>query len=99
MYQFIICVIGFFIAIILLTMIACEQKHQTQLMMQGKNKAKRIAPDHYYDLIREKFPKAKEMYESMIIDQIGREGLNSLLNANYIRLKNRTDDCAVYYID
>ena len=87
MYQFEICLIIFAIIILLLCIIAYYCKKQADLTVQGKNKPKRIYVDEYYYMLRNRFPKAKELYEYTIIDEINEDGLAALVSANILKRK------------
>ena len=97
MYQLKICLVLLVIIILLLVAIAWYCKRQLDLMMQGKNKPKKMSFDYYNQILRQHFPKAKELYEAMIIDIIGYDGLVSLVNAKILVYKSENYNGYVVY--
>ena len=87
MYQLEICLIALAIIILLLFIILYYCKKQDNLTMQGKNKPKRIYAGEYYYMLRNRFPKAKEIYEYTVVNEIGEEGLAALVSASRLKLK------------
>lgn len=92
MYQAKIIIILLVIIVIMMATGLHFSRQQLDLMMQGKNKPRRMSFDRYNDILRKHFPRARELYEVMIIDVIGYNGLISLINANILVLKHEADN-------
>ena len=92
MYQTEIIIILLVISVIMIAIVLYISNMQLDLMMQGKNKPARMSFNYYNDILRQQFPQADELYEAMIIDIIGYNGLISLINAKILVLKDEANN-------
>ena len=97
MYQTEICIALIIIGFIATWVIVYRESKKVENLMCGKGR-KVTNADKYYNILRHYYPQADALYEDIILNLVGREGLKVLKEANRIEICATFDERKIYML-